>query len=162
MIEHTETVDVVRVVVADDHRDVRDALRLLLEHEPETCIPGEAADAGQLLAGVGRWRPDLVLLDWELPGMAAEAVLGELRALCPRASIVALSGRPEARAASLAAGADAFVSKADPPERLVARMKDCVAGRCLGEPASRKLTRAAADPGRNPLRAAVVDSRNRD
>lgn len=108
-----------RVVLADDHRDVRAAMRLLLEQEGATIV-AEVFAADTLLTGAAQAQPDLVLLDWELPGMPVEDLVGGLRDLCPGTVIVALSGRLEARAEALAAGADAFVSKADPPESLLA------------------------------------------
>ena len=115
-----------RVLLADDQSKVRSALRLLLEQEPGMSVVGEAAEAEDLLAQVRAVHPDLVLLDWELPGLqAANPVLPTLRALCPHLSVIALSGRPGARRAALAAGADAFVSKGDPPEQLMAAVNGC-------------------------------------
>ena len=115
-----------RVLLADDQPKVRSALRLLLEQEPGMSVVGEAAEAEGLLAQVSAVHPDLVLLDWELPGLqVASPVLPTLRTLCPRLSVIALSGRPDARRAALAAGADAFVSKGDPPERLMAAVNGC-------------------------------------
>ena len=114
-----------RVLLADDQSKVRSALRLLLEQEPELSGVDEATDADELLAQVGMVCPDIVLLDWELPGLPHNDVLPALRARCPRLKVVALSGRPEARQAALAAGADAFVSKGDPPEKLLAAVNDC-------------------------------------
>jgi CheY-like chemotaxis protein len=64
-------------------------------------------------------------LDWQLPGLAADHLLTTLREACPGLYVIALSGRPEARRAALAAGADAFVYKCDPPERLLAAIGDC-------------------------------------
>ena len=139
-----------RIFIADDWPKVRSALRLLLEQDPELSVVGEATEAEGLLAQVRAIRPDLVLIDWELPGMQAanlstsvaraEFVPGKvegskhsghhllpaLRALCPRLSVIALSGRPEARRAALAAGVDAFVSKGDPPDRLLEAVNDCL------------------------------------
>jgi DNA-binding NarL/FixJ family response regulator len=120
-----EGVKHVRVFIADDQLKVRSALRLLLEQDPEVSVVGEAVEAGDLLAQVRAARADLVLLDWELPGLqAANPLLPALRTLCPRLSVIALSGRPDARRAALAAGADAFVGKGDPPERLLAAVKE--------------------------------------
>ncbi len=99
---------------------MRSALRLLLEQQPGLSVVGEAANAGELQAMVETIRPDLILLDWELPGAPAAELLPILRSCHPRLRIIALSGRPEARKAALAAGANAFVSKGDPPERLLA------------------------------------------
>jgi DNA-binding NarL/FixJ family response regulator len=59
-------------------------------------------------------------MDWELPGGSAESLVAGLRRLNPRVLILALSGRPEVRSPALAAGADAFVCKGDPPEAVLA------------------------------------------
>jgi DNA-binding NarL/FixJ family response regulator len=112
------------VLLADDQPKVRSALRLLLEHEPEIDVVGEAVDATGLLDWARVANPDLVLLDWELPGFE-QALLGELRELCPTVNVIALSGQPEARQAALSAGADGFVSKGDPAEHLLAAISAC-------------------------------------
>jgi DNA-binding NarL/FixJ family response regulator len=123
-----------RVLIADDQPQVRSALRLLLKQEPGVTVVGEAEDTQQALELAAGQRPDLVLLDWELPGPwaaqplknAGQCLLPALRAQCPQVKVVALSGRPEARRAALAAGADAFVSKGDPPERVLAAVDNCM------------------------------------
>ena len=112
-----------RILLADDQSKIRYALRLLLEREPELDVVGEAAEAKNLLAELGSTQPDLVLLDWELPGLAVVGGLPTLRKVCPGLLIIALSGRFEARQAALAAGADAFVSKGKPPDQLLATLK---------------------------------------
>lgn len=127
-----------RVLIADDQPQVRSALRLLLKQEPGVTVVGEAEDTQQALELADGQRPDLVLLDWELPGPwsagplknAGQRLLPALRARCPRVTVVALSGRPEARQAALDAGADAFVSKGDPPERVLATVKNCIREQC--------------------------------
>jgi DNA-binding NarL/FixJ family response regulator len=108
-----------RVVLADAQAKVRSALRLLLEQEPGVEVLGEAVDATGLLERVKASCPDLVLLDWDLPGSPATALMTVLHSLCPRLQVIVLSGRPEVRQAALDAGADAFTSKGDPPERLL-------------------------------------------
>jgi CheY-like chemotaxis protein len=112
----------VRILVADDQHEVRSALRFLLEQERGLYIVAEAVDAQELVARTTATSPDLVLLDWELPGLK-DGTLAALRRTHPGLRVVALSGRPEARRAALAAGADAFVSKANPPERLLAAIE---------------------------------------
>lgn len=114
-----------RVLLADDQSKVRSALQLLLEQQPGIHVLGEAVDTTGLLSWVKAMCPDLVLLDWELPGLPRHDVLSALRARCPHLKVIALSGRPEARQAALTAGADAFVSKGDPPEQLLAAVNDC-------------------------------------
>lgn len=112
-----------RVIVADDHAEVRSALKLVLEQEPEVVVVGEATDGKGLLAQAESIQPDLVLLDWELPGRSAVHLVRDLRRLNPLVRVIALSGRPEVSRAALAAGANAFVSKGDPPERLLAALE---------------------------------------
>jgi DNA-binding NarL/FixJ family response regulator len=114
-----------RVLLADDQSKVRAALRLLLQEELGLSVIGEAIEAEDLLAQVEAMQPDLVLLDWELPGLRTDDHLPALRRLCPRLKIIVLSGQPEARRAALAAGTDAFVSKGEPPERLLSVVEDC-------------------------------------
>ena len=109
-----------RILIADDQAKVRFALRVLLERQPGLEVVGEALNRDDLVAKVGVLRPDLVLLAWELPGNRQSGLPSLLRQACPDLTVIALSGRPEAHGLALAAGADAFVSKGDPPERLLA------------------------------------------
>jgi DNA-binding NarL/FixJ family response regulator len=113
-----------RILLADHRSEVRYALRALLGQRPGLNVVGEAVDANTLMAHVGIACPDLVLLDWRLHGLAALNLLPALRGICPKVVVIALSGRPEERQAALDAGVDAFVSKADPPERLLATIDD--------------------------------------
>ncbi len=113
--------------LADDQAWLRSAERLLLEQEPDVEIVGEAAEVKSLLAKIEVLCPDLVLLDWELPGLksshAGRQLLMALHAYCPDLTVIVLSGRPEAGQLALAAGADYFVSKADPPESLLGALR---------------------------------------
>jgi DNA-binding NarL/FixJ family response regulator len=106
------------VLLADD-RKVRLALRVLLEQIPGLTVVGEAANARDLFVQTSAMHPDLVLLDWTLPGLDEDGTLLTLRQIHPEVSVIVLSGRPEARKSALAAGANAYVSKVEPPERLL-------------------------------------------
>jgi DNA-binding NarL/FixJ family response regulator len=123
------------ILLADDQAKVRSAMRLLFEQDPDIEVMGEAVDARGLLDWLEIVCPDMILLDWELPGGSGEELLSAARANCSRVAIVALSGRPEARPAALDAGADAFVSKGDPPERLLETIEACVEARAAAAPA---------------------------
>lgn len=114
-----------RILLADGQPKVRFALRVLLEQRPEFEVAAEAADAKDLLDCVQVDCPDLILLGWELPGRTDGDLLAALRQLCPHLAVIALSGRPGARRTALAAGADAFVSKGDPPECLLSAIETC-------------------------------------
>lgn len=117
-----------RVLLADDQERVRSALRLLLEEEQGVEVIGEAADTVSALLRAEQVQPDVILLDWELPGMAATDLLQLVRHLLPQTVVIALSGRPEARHAAEAAGVEAFVSKTAPSEKVLAALS-CARGR---------------------------------
>lgn len=114
-----------RILLADGQPKVRFALRVLLERQPGLEMTGEAANAEDLLSQAKASCPDLLLLEWELAGGAGAELLAALREICPKLAVIALSGRMTARKAALAAGADAFVSKGDPPESLLSAINAC-------------------------------------
>ena len=122
-----------RVLLADGEPRVRSALRLLLGQDPDLSVVAEVTNAAELFDHVRGTCPDLLLLDWELPGPKGIHVFGLVHRRCPQLPVIALSVRPEARQAALAAGARAFVSKGDPPERLLAAMHDCLRQRDRSE-----------------------------
>lgn len=112
-----------RILLADDQASVRSALRLLLEQSLNGEIVGECADATSLLQTIAHAEPDVILLDWELPGLPAVQLMRLLRFEKPGVSIIALSSRPEASRQAVSAGVDAFVSKNAPPEILQTAVK---------------------------------------
>jgi DNA-binding NarL/FixJ family response regulator len=107
------------VLLADNQVSGRTALKRLLEQEPELYLIGEAAEAESLLAQAQAIRPDLVLLNWELPGLPAADLLAALQALCGPLRVVVFSDNMKARQEAMTAGADAFVCKEDPLEWLL-------------------------------------------
>lgn len=117
-----------RVLLADDEPMLCSALRLRLEQEPGLTVVGEAAAASSARQQATVLQPDLLLLDWELPGTTGAALVEKLRAAAPGMHIIALSSHPEARPAALGAGADAFVSKGDPPDHLLAAIRRVLPG----------------------------------
>lgn len=116
-----------QILLADNQPKVRFGLRVLLERRPGLKVVGEAASAEELLAQTKTTCPDLLLLEWELPGLQGDDLLSAYRAAFPDLFVIVLSGRTEVRRAALDAGADAFVCKCDPPERLLAAIADCSA-----------------------------------
>ncbi len=112
-----------QIFIADDQIQVRSAVRLRLEQEPGFELAGEAADTTGLLAGLVDNLVEVVLLDWELPGLATDHLMRLLRYEHPSVLVVAMSSHPEARKHSLAAGSDAFLSKSEPPEVMLATLR---------------------------------------
>ena len=116
------------VLVADGDPNVRAALRLLLARDPALRVVHESQDVTELLRDAAAVEPELVLLDWDLPGLLTSGAVAELRRLCPAAALIALSTRDEQRPRALAAGAAAFVGKSEPPARLVAVLRAAAPG----------------------------------
>lgn len=114
-----------RVLLADDHPQVRFALSTLLKRRPEVVVVGEAKDADEVMACLVAGSLDLLLIDWQLPGLAEAGSIPALREDHPDLMIVVLSGRPELGHEALAQGADEFVSKIDPPESLLGAIAAC-------------------------------------
>ena len=108
-----------RILLADDELKVRFALRVLIEQRPLWQITGEAVDARSLLTQLADDPPDIVIMDWLLPGLSQAGSLSALHHVCPDLFVIVVSSRPELGETALEAGADVFVSKIDPPERLL-------------------------------------------
>lgn len=106
-----------RVMIADDSPGVRAALRLLLQDSFD--VVADVTRPQDLVNAVGAFCPDILLLDWELDGVWTSQWLPTLRLLMPAGKIVALSARLDTPEAALYAGADLFISKSDPPEKVL-------------------------------------------
>ena len=117
-----------RVIVADDQPEVRSALRLLLEEKPGIRVVAEASDTNELLRLVRDSNPELLLLDWELPGTESEGLVPKLLALSPDLAVIALSSRPQSRMAALKTGVRHFICKSEPPEQLLTALENCYNG----------------------------------
>lgn len=110
------------ILLADDNPKVRSALRLLLEQEPLPLSVVEISDAQGLYASLKESCPVALLLDWELPGFQGRDDLDVIHSTCGEMKVIAMSSRYEARHEALKAGADAFISKAEPAEQILATL----------------------------------------
>lgn len=108
-----------RVSVVEGQAHVRSALCFLIEARPDLTLVGAFGSRPDLSAQLLALRPDVVLLDWELPGHLARQLLAALRRAQEPTRVIVLSARPDAEAQARAAGADAFVSKGQPPALLI-------------------------------------------
>ncbi len=116
------------VYIADAKPEERSALRLvILDLNME--VVGEAGDWATTLAQAPVSRTDMLLIDWELLPSSPTAALDELRKACPTALVVVLISHLDVRQqAALSAGADAFISKGETPERVAERLRTVAAG----------------------------------
>ena len=118
-----------RVYIADSLTEDRSALRLMLL-DLNMEVVGEAADWATALAQAPTRITDMLLIDWELlPSTSPTLALNQLRRACPAALVIILISHLDARQqAALSAGADAFISKGETPERVAERLRVAAAG----------------------------------
>ena len=116
-----------RVFLADALTEERSALRLMLL-DLNMEIAGESADWSTTLVQAPISRTDMLLVDWDLlPSEPSVAVEG-LRKACPAALVIVLISHLDARQqAALSAGADAFISKGETPDRVAERLRTVAA-----------------------------------
>jgi two-component system response regulator DesR len=107
-----------RIMVVDKRLRIRSALRLLIEHTTDHSVVAEIANVDKLMSTIYETTPDLVLLEWELLQEMKHGVIATLKAEYPQLKVVVLSGQPSCRKSAIKAGADHFMSKIDPPDRL--------------------------------------------
>jgi DNA-binding NarL/FixJ family response regulator len=119
-----------KVLIADDHRLMLEATRLVLEQDDDIEVVGEATRGSQVLPLVARTNPDLVLLDVQMPEMDGLTCLDRIRKQHPDVAVVMLSAHddPETIASALRRGAKSFIGKMIDPRDLAAALRLVVEG----------------------------------
>lgn len=126
-----------RVYIADAKPEELAALRILLL-DLKMEVVGEAIDWATTLAQAPVSRIEMLLIDWDLLPNSPTAALDELRRACPAALVIVLISHLDARQqAALSAGADAFISKDEMPERVAERLRAVAASVRLADRESR-------------------------
>jgi DNA-binding NarL/FixJ family response regulator len=126
-----------RVLLADDQSLVRAGFRMILESDAEIEVVGEAATGEQAVASTRRLRPDVVLMDIQMPGgdgLQATRQITEDPELTSRVVILTTFERDEYVFEALHAGASGFLLKNAPPEHLVEAVRVVAAGEALLAP----------------------------
>jgi DNA-binding NarL/FixJ family response regulator len=119
-----------KVLIADDHRLILEATRLVLEPAEDIEIVGEATTGSQVLPLIARTNPDLVLLDIRMPEMDGLTCLDRIRKAHPDVTVVMMSAYddPETIASALARGAKSFIGKMIDPRDLPSALRLIVNG----------------------------------
>ncbi len=120
----------IRVLLADDHELLRSGLASILSTDDEIEVVGECDDGPAAVLAAGRLRPDIVLMDVEMPGGDGIAATREVLAAAPatRVMVLTMFDLDEYVAGALRAGASGFLIKTTPPRQLIAAVKACAAG----------------------------------
>ncbi|MFG1703363.1 response regulator [Nonomuraea sp. M3C6] len=140
----------IRVMLAEDQGMVRGALASLLGLEPDIEVVGEAANGEEAVAVAVKVRPDIALLDIEMPGMDGLTAGARISDQVPgcRVMILTTFGRPGYLRTAMEAGAVAFMVKDSPARELAAAIRRVHAGERVIDPG---LAAAALSAGPNPL-----------
>ncbi|MCT9932769.1 response regulator transcription factor [Planotetraspora sp. A-T 1434] len=146
----------IRVMLAEDQSMIRGALASLLGLEPDIEVVGEAATGDEAVAVAVTTKPDIALLDIEMPGMDGITAAGEIRRRLPDCQVMILTtfGRPGYLRRAMEAGAAAFLVKDSPARELAAAIRRVLAGERVIDPG---LAAAALSAGPNPLSARERD-----
>ena len=128
--------DRIRVCLVDDHAMIREALKARFAREPDMEVVGEAATARSAVALVGSVRPDVAVLDVQLPDGDGVAICREIRSAVPGTACLMLTGHSgdEALVGAIMAGAAGYVCKENIADTLVTAVRNVAAGRSALDP----------------------------
>ncbi len=139
-----------RVLLAEDQALVRGALAALLKLEPDIEVVADVGRGDQVLGAALASRPDVALLDIEMPGLDGLSAAAQLRASVPGCRVVMLTtfGRPGYLRRAMEAGASGFLLKDTPASQLADAVRRVARGQRVVDPA---LALWALAEGANPL-----------
>lgn len=155
----------IRVLVADDHRLFRDGLRALINSMPDLEVVGEAGDGEEVVAKAAAVRPDVILMDLQLPGInGVEATRRILRSQ-PGVSVLVLTMFEDTDTvlAAMRAGARGYILKDTDEEALLRSVRAVASGEALFGPAvAERLLRYLAEATPSAGRAAFPELTDRE
>jgi DNA-binding NarL/FixJ family response regulator len=120
----------VRVLIADDHQQIRKIVRSTLQAHPDFDVCGEAVDGAEAVQEAKKLKPDVVVLDVSMPGLNGFEAAREIKTILPQSAIVILSQNSEQRFVDEARkiGVQAYVAKSKAGEALVKAVEAAVLG----------------------------------
>ncbi|WKT88034.1 MULTISPECIES: response regulator transcription factor [Microbacterium] len=142
--------DTIRLLIADDQALVRGALGALLELEPDLTVVGMAADGAEAVRIAEELRPDVCLMDIQMPGMDGVEATRRIRQVSAgtRVLVVTTFARPGYLRSALDAGASGFIVKDTPAEELAEAVRRVRSGLRVLDPV---LAADSLFDGANPL-----------
>jgi NarL family two-component system response regulator LiaR len=143
----------IRILIADDHAVVRSGIRALLSLQDDMDVIGEAKDGLEAVERAGRWKPDVVLLDLEMPRLDGVQAIPKIYEVSPGSRILVLTSfaTDEKVFPSVKAGAVGYLLKDSTAEDLVASIRQVHRGEAALHPViARKLLHELASPSDQP------------
>lgn len=130
------TTDRLRILIVDDHGVVRKGLTMVLRLEPDFEVVGDAENGTKALALARQLEPDLVLLDFVMPGMNGAATAVALQAILPQVKTMLLTGTEldDRIVDMLAAGVDGYIIKDIEPHELIQAIRSVARGEAYLHP----------------------------
>jgi two-component system invasion response regulator UvrY len=121
----------INILIADDHRIVREGLKQILQQTSDIAVADEAGNGEEVIQKVSYRNFDLVLLDISLPGRSGLDILKQLKSIKPQLPILVLSMHPEEQYAirSIRAGALGYLTKESASEELIDAIRKVAQGR---------------------------------
>ena len=140
----------IRVLLAEDQEMIREALAALLSFEDDIEVVAQVGRGDEVTPAALATKPDVALLDIEMPGMDGLTAAAALSQASPGTKIVILTtfGRPGYLRRAMEAGASAFVVKDSPADRLARTIRQVLSGQRVIDP---ELAAAALSEGASPL-----------
>ena len=140
----------IRVLLAEDQAMIREALAALLSFEDDFEVVAKVGRGDEVTAAAKDAKPDVALLDIEMPGADGLTAAAALRRECPGIKIIILTtfGRPGYLRRAMESGASGFIVKDSPADKLVRTIRDVLAGQRVIDP---DLAAAALAEGASPL-----------
>ncbi|MFE9312628.1 response regulator [Streptomyces sp. NPDC006706] len=147
---------IIRLLLAEDQQMMRGALALLLGMEDDMEVVAQVSAGDAIVDAALTHRPDVALLDVDLPGMSGLDAAAELREQAPGCRVLILTtfGRPGYLRRAMEAGAGGFLVKDGPVEELAAAIRRVLAGETVVDPV---LAAAALSAGPSPLTVRECD-----
>lgn len=120
----------IRVVIADDHKILRANIRKLLSRTEDIIVIGEAENGGEAMDLVNELKPDLLLLDMEMPVLTGPEVASRLHSIGTTTRILALSAYNDREyvMAMLDQGASGYITKDEAPSKIVDAIRSVMNG----------------------------------
>src|SRR5579863_6690667 len=146
----------IRIALVDDHPVVREGLAVALDGERDFQITGSAGSAEALIEKAADWLPDVVILDFEMPGLSGADAVREVLRAAPKARVIVFTAYAEDErvVGAVRAGAAGYLLKGAPATDVAKAIRDVHAG---GSYLPAQIAAIVARQVQEPQRAALTD-----